>query len=753
MVHLHEVRDTDKHFVIDPITRAISTTSEKNKLMQGDHNSEIYTFEIPRLVEGHDMTLCNRIRIHYNDISADKANESRDFYPVKDMQVAEDLTDMLVFSWPVSGNATKYAGLLSFRIQFLCIENGETTYAWHTDIYKGITISDGFDNSEAAVEEYSDVIEKWEAELFGAGDSVMANIESKGSEQIAAIEDAGSAATSAVEAKGAETLATIPDDYTELYGMANDAVRTRANAIVENVEGNLITANDCSGDYLRGLRVFGKSEQLKTTGAQLANFKDVATLSNNGLTWSCKNGVVKVSGTTTALSSTSGLIGCEMTGKVGAFHISGSVEEAEVYVAVTKADGSTMWHTQSSFELDGTETKVLVYCQVYSAGVTVNTTLYPMVCAGDTALPWEPYTGGVASPSPEWAQEISSVENPGISIFGKNLAYFGHILPKTSNGVTFSLQEDGSVIAHGTPTVSGEEVIDTIHAQSITRPTLVNGQIYESDSTIQIEHNDGSMTYNRIVTITDDIKSINSYIQPRAEYYTNGQVFRMKLWLVGNEMQEFEAAKPVQTVTIPHTLPGIPVSSGGNYTDANGQQWICDEVDLARGVYVQRVKRLVLNGSEIWRKSDSYLYIDLDEHAIKGGKGFCSHFVFWYNYGGDCIFASEKWVYVGSTTSANYDVDTWKEFLSENNVTLLYILATPIETALTDEELFNFSQLHSNYPNTTVLNDAGAWMEVAYNADTQLYFNNSRGATDEQVEKSVDAWLTAHYSNAEGVAF
>ena len=36
-------------------------------------------------------------------------------------------------------------------------------------------------------------------------------------------------------------------------------------------------------------------------------------------------------------------------------------------------------------------------------------------------------------------------------------------------------------------------------------------------------------------------------------------------------------------------LRGIPVSSGGNYTDASGQQWICDEIDLARGVYIQRV--------------------------------------------------------------------------------------------------------------------------------------------------------------------
>lgn len=40
-----------------------------------------------------------------------------------------------------------------------------------------------------------------------------------------------------------------------------------------------------------------------------------------------------------------------------------------------------------------------------------------------------------------------------------------------------------------------------------------------------------------------------------------------------------------QTLTLPtpNGISGIPVTSGGNYTDENGQQWICDEVDLEKG--------------------------------------------------------------------------------------------------------------------------------------------------------------------------
>lgn len=511
MVHLHEVRDTDSHYVIDPITRAITNAnSAKNTLMQGDHNSEIYTFEIPRYVEGHDMTLCNAIRIHFNDISADKANESRDFYPVEDMHIDETHTDTLVFSWLVSGNATMYAGLLSFRIQFLCInDSGVVTYKWHTDVFKGITISDGFDNSEAAIEEYSDVIAKWEAELFGAGDSVIENIQNAAGEQIASIEEARNTAVSAVEAKGAETLATIPDDYTELYGMANDAVRTRANAIVENVEGNAITANDCSGDYLRGLRVFGKSAQ----------------------------------------------------------------------------DGE---------------------------------------------------------PSPEHPQEINSVENAVVTISG--------------NGV-----ED-------------------------------------------------------------------------------------------------------QTVTIPRALHGIPVSSGGNYTDANGQQWICDEVDLARGVYVQRCAHYVFDGSddEAWRgvyshEDKPFAAIDVLRGSVQYTTPMLCNYALNKTWSAEnvCFINNYDEFFIGGIpmTSVLSDIDTFRQHIAETPIEVIYVLETPIETALPDEEIFNFSQLHSNYPNTTVLNDTGAWMEVAYNADTELYFNNSRGATDEQVQKSVDAWLTANLAIAEEVSF
>ena len=166
MAHLHEMRDSDKHFVINPENMVITNNSKKKALQQGDHRSEIYTFELPRQLDGHDMTLCNLVEIHYININGDKTERSKGVHKVIDMAVSEDDPDTLVFTWLVHGDATKYAGTLNFRIHFYCTNtNGEQTYKKHTEIFKGISISEGFDNAAAIEEDNSDILSQWEARL------------------------------------------------------------------------------------------------------------------------------------------------------------------------------------------------------------------------------------------------------------------------------------------------------------------------------------------------------------------------------------------------------------------------------------------------------------------------------------------------------------------------------------------------------------------------------------------------------------
>lgn len=170
MAHLHEMRDMDTHFIIDPASRAITNAqSTKNKLMQYDHNSEIFTFEIPKEIDGHDMALCDKIEIHYLNIDAKTRETQKDLYTVQDAALSDD-GETMTFSWLISGNATKYAGYLNFLIRFSCLENGQCVYIWNTDIYSGITISSGICNDEELLQTFPDVLEQWKEELLASGE-------------------------------------------------------------------------------------------------------------------------------------------------------------------------------------------------------------------------------------------------------------------------------------------------------------------------------------------------------------------------------------------------------------------------------------------------------------------------------------------------------------------------------------------------------------------------------------------------------
>lgn len=174
MPHSHDIIDSDKHFVIDPVTKQITTTSEKLTLITGDHNSERYTFEIPKIVEGHDMSTCIRVEIHFNNIGSGD-NTNRSVYFCDDMQVVDD---NLTFSWLISREATKYTGSLIFSIRFICVdEEHNIVYDWRTGIYKNIKIGDTVCNSTTIEETYPDFIEKVNSEILDFDETLQCMID------------------------------------------------------------------------------------------------------------------------------------------------------------------------------------------------------------------------------------------------------------------------------------------------------------------------------------------------------------------------------------------------------------------------------------------------------------------------------------------------------------------------------------------------------------------------------------------------
>ena len=152
MGHIHSVYDTDNHFKVDGITRVISdVSSKKTSLVQCDHNSERFTFEIPRYIEGHDMLTCNSVSVRYRNGATSGTTKGK--YKVTDFQVSPADDKVVICSWLISRNATKYVGPLKFQLRFECITGSDPDYVWNTVAFSGITVQESFDEFDVVESE------------------------------------------------------------------------------------------------------------------------------------------------------------------------------------------------------------------------------------------------------------------------------------------------------------------------------------------------------------------------------------------------------------------------------------------------------------------------------------------------------------------------------------------------------------------------------------------------------------------------
>lgn len=192
-----------------------------------------------------------------------------------------------------------------------------------------------------------------------------------------------------------------------------------------------------------------------------------------------------------------------------------------------------------------------------------------------------------------------------------------------------------------------------------------------------------------------------------------------------------------QTLTLPTPtgLPGIPVAAGGNYTDQSGQQWVCDEVDLERGVRLQRVNRLKLDGLS-WRyeltptnKSDTFISdVPVSQDGTPRGYALCQYAVFdGVAYDIEMAESCRCYVWVKSVTlqfkagSGVNSVDAFSEWLDARpDASIYYCLATPIATPLTPAEIAAYKALTAYAPDTVVQAADGAGVRFDYQRDVNI---------------------------------
>lgn len=183
-----------------------------------------------------------------------------------------------------------------------------------------------------------------------------------------------------------------------------------------------------------------------------------------------------------------------------------------------------------------------------------------------------------------------------------------------------------------------------------------------------------------------------------------------------------------QTLALPTPtgLPGIPVTSGGNYTDSTGQQWVCDEVDLERGVKVQRIYEVDVDGENVkFEQADVYANLapkGIPIALVSGGEGARAI----------STFTSLPWFYNKASQflyliAANIS-DQLNESCKKQLGKIYYALATPIETPLTPDEIAAYKALTAYGPDTVVQASDGAGVKLDYQRDVNLVVKNFEDA-------------------------
>lgn len=181
------------------------------------------------------------------------------------------------------------------------------------------------------------------------------------------------------------------------------------------------------------------------------------------------------------------------------------------------------------------------------------------------------------------------------------------------------------------------------------------------------------------------------------------------------------------TLPTPTGLPGIPVTSGGNYADSTGQQWACDEVDLERGVKVQRVNAVDLSTCTVTGTTEFAVTKRLSIRLPIRGRDYktealCNKLQFLVSFSDDTPH-----FYV-DTSNAQVFIPIGAKNPEEGEYILFYVLATPIETPLTPDELATYSALTAYGPDTVVQASDGAGIKLDYQRDVNLVVKNLEDA-------------------------
>jgi hypothetical protein len=422
MTHRHPVYDTDTHFKIDGLTRIVKNASEtKTMLVQYDHNSERFTFEVPRYVDGHDLSLCNAVRVHYINIDKSKRTENKGVYEITDLQISPNDEETVVCSWLVSNNATQLIGALHFVVQFACTSGSEVLYSWNTARHTSVSVADGIYNGDEIAEDYADILQLWEARL----------LEDK--EYISDL------------SKNVSDLSRDVSDLSKNVSDLSDEIKDEGSCISDPTVSSVKPVPETSAPYAEVVEIGGMTR--KCTNLIPFPYGNT-TKTENGITFTVNaDGGITINGT--ASGNASFYILTQQIFRSGiTYSYGGQADGVIIYLSYTDESGATKYIANPSAVTWGQGwTLVALYITVTTGKTINNATVYPMLNEGSTALPYEPYFEGLRS------APTTEVESVGVNLWKP-------FTTQSLNGVALTVDENGVCTLNGTCAASANFTVD-----------------------------------------------------------------------------------------------------------------------------------------------------------------------------------------------------------------------------------------------------------------------------------------------------
>lgn len=388
-----------------PVTNKRIADFNDQVSVKGEQNAQFVGFQLPRYDDAMDLTKQN-LYIHYQTVYG-----GSDGVPCNVSRSA----NYVRMCWMIPGQATQEPGSIQMMIYATGTDSTGDRTIWKTlpatyTIHDGLEIGGGIPEPDPSW--YEQFVQQMESKVSTA--QGYAN-----DAQASKVAAAGSATAAAQSADASAQALQENKDYVESQKETFVGYNKRetdlkyANALIGSASGTgRVTVGDAWEAPIPDLRISGESEQVNTTGAQLLDTSKLERTHNEVKFTVEGDGGILVAGNTLQNAANSAVVTVALS--PGTYYISGSapIGDSKIFVRIKlwHGDSSTVV-SDASFLVDGTETKIECFIQLYQGLSDFKAVVYPMLNAGSTPSPGSPTLAATPPPAQTirkrlWAQML-----------------------------------------------------------------------------------------------------------------------------------------------------------------------------------------------------------------------------------------------------------------------------------------------------------------------------------------------------------